>query len=233
MKTNFVPSSPGPQKYLVTIVAAAVVVTAAALATASQVRYVKPSAEVVVRTGQGTNFKIIAMVKDGSSLSLLEEQGNYSRVRLQNGNEGWILSRFLSPTPPLTEMVTSLRKENDEIKEREAETKQQLEETDQALEQARVELQTIALEKDRIHDEYQTLLQDTSDVIELKELQQRTEKKNEELTARIATIEEENRELQKDKKLHWFLAGAGVFLVGILFGKLPGSSRRKKSSLLQ
>ncbi|OGP76443.1 MAG: hypothetical protein A2V86_12535 [Deltaproteobacteria bacterium RBG_16_49_23] len=45
---------------------------------------------VNLREGPGTNFKVIGNVKQGTSLIILEEKGNWLRVRVRDGNEAWV-----------------------------------------------------------------------------------------------------------------------------------------------
>lgn len=194
--------------------------------------YVKPSAEIVVRTGQGTSFKIVGMVKDGDSVELLEEENAYAKVRLENGVEGWMVRRFLGKERPLREVVESLRKENSEIKEKERYTAQNLVEVSETLEQTKAKLEKLTAEHGKLQGDYQTLQTDTADVIKIKNSQQTTAEENENLREQLAQVEKENEGLKKDRTLHWFLAGAGVLFLGVLLGKLPGPSRRRKSSLM-
>ncbi|MCP3887799.1 MAG: TIGR04211 family SH3 domain-containing protein [Desulfobulbaceae bacterium] len=194
--------------------------------------FVKPSSEVVVRTGQGTDYKIIAMVKDGASVEFLEEENSYTKVRLKNGVEGWMLKRFLSSEPPLTEIVETLRGENQAVKEMELQATQKLDEVSSSLEETKSQLETLLAERDKLNNTYQTLLSDTADVVKIKQQQQTTSEENKNLIDKLTLAEEENETLKKDKTMHWFLAGAGVLLLGILLGKMPGPSRRRKSSLM-
>lgn len=198
----------------------------------AQTMYVRPSSEVVVRRGQGTEFKIVAMVKNGTALELVEQQKDYSKVRLENGTEGWILRRFLSETPPLTKVVDTLRKENALLVERENISAENLEKVSADLQQTQAELQDLAAEKERLDQSYQTLVSDTANVVKIKEAQQSTAAENEKLQQRLSVVMLENDELKKDNKLNWFLVGAGVLLAGFIAGRLPTPKRRRKSSLM-
>jgi len=194
--------------------------------------YVKPSSEVVVRRGKGTEYKIIALVKDGSSLEVLEEDESYARVRLPNDKEGWILSRFLSEEPPLDQLVLDLRKKNEAAAVRTAETEDELEELQAILNQTKAELSNALEQRDSAVEDYAELQQATADVVKIKTELQETKTENEELSQELAAIQLENDNLSKDKKLYWFLGGAGVLLLGMLLGRMPGPSRRRKSSLI-
>lgn len=55
-----------------------------------------------VRAGGGMEHPVITHAAGGVRLELLEEQGNWSRVRLPGGAEGWIYSPLLSASPAPT-----------------------------------------------------------------------------------------------------------------------------------
>lgn len=63
-------------------------------------------ANVNLRKGPGTNYKIIGHVKKGASLKILEEKGEWLHIRLDDGNEAWIIKLATSevshshPSPP-------------------------------------------------------------------------------------------------------------------------------------
>jgi len=65
-------------------------------------------ANVNLREGPGTNYKIIRNVKKGTSLGILEVKGTWLRVRLEDGSEAWVnklatsegSNASPSPSPP-------------------------------------------------------------------------------------------------------------------------------------
>ncbi len=198
----------------------------------SATRYVKPRGEAVVRRGQGTNFKIVSMVKDGDSVELIEENKSYSLIKLSNGTQGWILKRFLTSNPPLTDVVASLRKEKDELLQREITATEKVEEISTILSRTKADLDDLVEERDRIVADFQKLQRDTADVVRIKNDLDRTLTENISLTEKLSTIEQENSALKKDKTINWFMAGAGALLIGVLLGRMPSPSRKRKSSLL-
>ena len=195
-------------------------------------RYVKPTAEVVVRTGQGNEYRIVGMVKDGASVEVLEDGDSYSRVRLASGVEGWMLKRYLSNTPPVGQVVTALRSEKEELKKSELEYIQKFEEVSAALTAREKELQTAIAERNKVATDYQKLQRDTADVVKLKNDMLKAMEENDLLAQKLAVIEEENNSLKKDKAINWFLAGGGVLIAGILIGRMPSPARKRKPSLL-
>lgn len=194
--------------------------------------YVKPSAEVALRRGQGTEYKIVSMVRDGTKVELVEENDDYTMVRLDSGVEGWMLSRFLTPEPPLSLVVVNLRSDKEKLEENSAEAAERIKELTQALAGAREELESLRNDRDHLSEEYGNLQRDTADVVQIKNDLEKTMAENEALLDKLAVVEEQYNAIKKDSTMYWFLAGAGVLILGILFGKMPGPSRKRKSSLL-
>ena len=194
--------------------------------------YVAPSTEVAIRRGQGTEYKIVAMVKNGEKLEALEELEGYTRVRLDSGREGWVLSRFLSPDPPLDQVVDTLQSEKDRLVEKSTTATRTIEELTVDLRTAQEELANLRGERNVLSQDYKTLQRDTADVVQIKQDMERTAKENSALLEKLAVVEEQYNTLKNDSNMYWFLVGAGVLVVGIILGKLPAPSRRRKSSLL-
>jgi SH3 domain protein len=59
----------------------------------------------------------------------------------------------------------------------------------------------------------------------LKETNSNLEATNKDLQAQIVELQQDHDRLMRNEILHWFLAGSGVFFVGLIIGKL---SRKKK-----
>lgn len=57
---------------------------------------------VNLREGPGPNYRVIGNAKKGISLSILEDKGNWLRVRLEDGSEAWVIKAATSdaPKPP-------------------------------------------------------------------------------------------------------------------------------------
>jgi len=195
-------------------------------------RYVNPSAEVVVRTGEGNQYKIIDLVKDGDAVDLLEEGDSYALVRLADGKEGWMLKRFLSVSPPPSRVVVTLRAENEKMKQKVKELTQKSEEVAGVLSRTETQLAAAIAERDQVKTDFQNLQEDTADVIQIKNEMLKATKENEVLNQEMASLKEENKKLAKDKSINWFVAGGGVLLVGMFLGRLSSKSRRRKSSLV-
>lgn len=203
-----------------------------ATATLAETRFVKPSSEAVVRRGQGNQYKIIAMVKDGTNVELLEESATHAKIRLANGKEGWIVKRFLSKEPPLDKIVASLRTENETLQQKEIEASQKFEAVNATLSQTSQELDATLKERDQLQADFLKLQHDTEDVVLIKQNLDKTLKENKQILATMSVIQQENDTIRDDMAFKWFLAGGGVLILGMIIGSIFTKSRKRKPSLL-
>lgn len=205
--------------------------------------FVKPSSEITMRRGQGTDFKIVAVIKDGTPVELLSTSDDWAQVQLESGREGWVLKRFLSDEPPLGEQVQSLQREKQVLSQTAQSMKQRLDalvaekdEVESRLsdekEQVEKELNECVVELTTINDTYLRLQEDTADVVQTKNDLERAQAQVEDLDKQLQLLQEQNKRLSRTETLKWFLAGGGVFLVGWIIGMISRRSRKKRSSLL-
>jgi SH3 domain protein len=205
--------------------------------------YVKPSSEITMRRGKGTDFKIIAVLKDGTPVELLAEADDWAQVRLESGKEGWVLRRFLSDAPPLGQQVELLQREKEvltdttqSLKSRVDQLSSEKDEIERRLsdEKAEVEreLNQCVVERTTINEDFLTLQEDTADVVQTKTDLESARTRVEDLERQVGTLQKENDRLGKTEMLKWFLAGGGVFFLGWLIGMISKKSRKKRSSLL-
>ncbi|MBM9512094.1 TIGR04211 family SH3 domain-containing protein [Desulfogranum marinum] len=199
---------------------------------AAEMLYVQPSSEIPMRRGQGTDYKIVSIVTDGTAVEYISEKDGWAQVKLKNGKQGWILKRYLSPTPPLTEQVSQLSTEKNTLTAQVSSLQSRLNELTDAQGQTAVELSTCIAERTDIRDRYQSLERETLDVVQTKEALLQARKDIEQLKQENADVKIANSVLKKNESIKWFMAGSGVLLVGWLLGRISRKSRRKKPSLL-
>lgn len=213
--------------FLIYILAACVMAGSAQAQTA----YISDMMNITMRTGPTTENKIIAMLKTGHSAEIIEEGQDWSRVRIADGKEGWVLTRFLSFEKPKNLLLESLEKRHNELltqfeflSEENRTLKSDAEKYSSELSQAQEAL-------DKISIAYETLKQDSREVIQLRQDLQTKSETLIDQNEKIGDLEKKLSGLQMKNAIHWFLAGAGVLLVGVLIG-YTGKSKRRRSSLL-
>ena len=199
---------------------------------AEEVLFVRPSVEIPVRRGQGTDYKIVKLVKDGDQVELLEEKDSWARIRIKDGTEGWMPKRFLSSDAPPLKLVQMLRQENEHLREQNTELNQELAGLKDLQANTGGELSTCIAQRDTIEGQYKNLQSDTADVVAIKNKMTATQREIEKVQTTLVAVQQENNELKRKTAVTWFLAGGGVLFFGWIIGAFFGRSRKKRSSLL-
>lgn len=193
-----------------------VIIWAAGMAPAlAETVYVRGVMQITMRTGPGVSNKIIAMLDSGDPLEILEPNDDWTRVRAENGKEGWVLTRFITRDEPLTSVVEKLRKKNEQLTAELETIKTKNAELTQAAEKLR-----------GIEQSYARLKKESADFLEL-------EKKYTEATSTFKEQQERIAALEKSlgsEDIKWFISGAVIFIIGLLLGL--STRKKRRSSLL-
>ena len=193
--------------------------------------YVKPSAEIPLRSGKGQEYRILAVIQDGNQVELLEEDGAWARISTSNGKEGWMLRRYLSNSPPLEGVVASLQAQRDRLKKQTTEISKQLDEATEARNQYEQDLKACILDRDQIRKTYNSLKEDAADVIYVKQALSETAEELQEVKHKYTIAQQENEHLRDNSRIKWFLAGGGILIVGWIVGLITTRGRKRRPSL--
>ena len=77
--------------------------------------YVKDTLRVGVRDTPGNSSAPFSVVTTGMKLSILERSGDFIKVKLPSGTEGWIKATYVSDEPPATIKLEELQQQFQEI----------------------------------------------------------------------------------------------------------------------
>lgn len=178
-------------------------------AQSERTRWVADDLTTYVRSGPTDEYRIVGSLTSGERVTALESDGDYTRVRAENGDEVWIESGALQAERSLGERVPELEAQVESLSA-------QLEEVD-AQWQRRVTAMT------------ETLAAREARIAEL-------ESRNTKLDSRASEARQTVRGLQarldtqeEDLLMRYFMYGGGVAGVGLLVGLLvPHLPRRGK-----
>lgn len=193
--------------------------------------YIRPTAEIPLRRGQGSDYKILAIVENGTPVEILEDADPWAKVVTDTGKEGWILKRFLTQDPPLQNQLEQLSQRNQEQLEELTELRQQFSSLTALHEEKEQELSTTLSTLQNTALAYEQLKQDTADVISIKENLTKSMAKTATLEHQLEITQAENSRLKASNNIRWFLAGGGTLIFGCLVGMFFSRSRRKRPSL--
>ena len=153
-------------------------------------------------------------------MELLEENSDtgFSLVRMESGLEGWMPTQYLVDQPIAKDLLeqtndslNSLLSKHEKALQHIRDIENTLEQTDQTRVSLRAENSKLREELDRI-----TRLSENFIAIDQENNQLRSEQDS--LKAMNNSLEEANRKLKDESSRDWFLNGAGVVFVALLFG---------------
>ena len=197
----------------------------------AETRYISGIIQITLRTGPGIDHRVIAMVKSGQEVEIIDAGEEWTQIKLLDGKAGWVLTRFLTEKQPrsiileqaeqknknLTLEVTKLFEENAKLKEGKKQIQSELSHSKKML--------------NEVSRSYEILKKESSEFLEIKTKYKRSASDLDEQIKKANRIEGELKRLQLHKNIKWFLSGAGVLLFGFLVG-LSAKRQRRKSSLL-
>jgi SH3 domain protein len=199
-------------------------------ATAETTRFISDDLTVPIRSGTSTKHKILRFLNSGTPVVVLEESEEYSHIKTQNGNDGWVLSKYLMAEPSARvqlakagETIQGLKEQRKDLRteissqkqalEEQSQINQQLQTENQDLNQRLSELQKVAAHPVQLEKENRTLKQD------LESERQRS-----------ARLEEENKTLKDNSIRQWFMVGGGVsigsLILGLIITRIPWRRRK-------
>ncbi len=197
----------------------------------AETRYVAEIMQITLRTGKSLQNKIVAMLDSGQRVNVLASEGDWSLVRLADGKEGWVLTRFLTAEEPKKVVLERLQKQHETMKSRVdflSDENKSLKEENHIL---KTELDSSKEALEEVTRNYQVLKEESAEFIDLKASEQEARAKMEELVDRVNVLESEASRLRMQQNIRWFLAGAGVLFAGFLIGTISRKKRRRSSLL--
>ena len=193
--------------------------------------YVVNTSKITLRGGPSTKDKIITMLKQDTPVEIIETQSGWSHVRL-SGNasrsyEGWIVSSFLTRDVPFKVQVEGFREENVRLKQRAENIEKEWSASSGEKELMSEKLGRAEKELKNVKTKYESLKKASGSLLALQETHDKTMKALKEARATLEILEKENIELKSSQRNRWFLTGAVVLLVGLIFGLAMGRRQRK------
>ena len=207
--------------------------------THADTRYVSDMLILTLREGQGSHYKAIRTLKTGTPIEVLEESAGHLRVRTQEGEEGWVEKQYISSEQPKAVIIAGLNKEANRLKARIEELQKDqatlLDQLNAAKRSHTVkvkETSRLNTELTQITEKYNTLFDQSKNVAELiKENDRlygendRLQTANDRLNMEAEHLRQEIARLRRREMIWLFIAGAGVFFVGLIVGKVSKKKR--------
>ena len=176
--------------------------------------YIRDTLYVPLRGGQSSEHRIIHRgIKSGTPLERLEtnEQTGYTRVRTGKGLEGWLLTQYLVDEPIASTQLDIVKSELQSLDTKHQQTLLSLKEVKEAR-------KVLADQNELLAEDLATITTLSANVVVIDEQNKRLSEERDVLLQKIKNLNELTNALSDDRAQQWFLLGAGVILIGLLFG---------------
>jgi SH3 domain protein len=194
--------------------------------------YVTDSFEITLRTGPSNENKIVAMLFSGRPLEVLGTQGEWSQVKvLDDGKEGWVVSRYLVTRLPWEIQARKLQEDLVTLNGKLNRVQKEFADESQQRQGLAAELKRKTEELEVLSKEYLELKKGAEGYLGVKTLYEAAEKNMKAAQAELSKLAAENESLKSSQENKWFLSGALVLLCGLLIGGIVGRQQRKRRSL--
>jgi len=218
--------------YLLILLAAS-----ASLPAWAQERYVSDVLYVPLRSGAGNEYRIIhGGLPSGTRLELVREQQTeddeeWSLVRTQDGEEGWIRSQFLLEEPTAAMKLSTVEQRNEQLSEQNQKWQERLDKQEQEASEAEQKLAKLRENYRQLQEAHEELQAISSDSVELHEQHQSLSENYQMLQTRFDVIQAENERLKKERRYQDWVFGGGILLAGVLLSLiLQAIGKRRRRS---
>lgn len=196
---------------------------------AAETAYISDVVRVSVRSGPANDQKYLAVVESGQAVEIIKAGEEWTQVRLPNGTEGYLPSRFLTSQPPTKFRFDQLQEKNKHLTSQVS----GLTEENQRLKADNEKLTaTIAAERQQnasLKSQFDAFKKEAAHVTELMAKYDALKTELAGKQDEIVRLENQANELLNPSTLYWFLAGAGVLMAGFLTGFSIKRKRRWSS----
>ncbi|KPJ78937.1 MAG: hypothetical protein AMJ54_01425 [Deltaproteobacteria bacterium SG8_13] len=189
--------------------------------------YVTDILRLTLRSGPGTGGDILGVISSGQPLEVVSEIDQWSQVRLPDGREGWVPSRYLTSERTAELKLARLQQQFDAQKNELDASRSEVAELKKQNQILQADLAQQSRQAEEATRAYNTLKEESADFLKLKAEHETTLAKATEQSGIIIGLEKELTRLETQRLVRWFLAGAGVLLLGFVIGFSAKRQRRK------
>lgn len=193
--------------------------------------YINDSMKITLRTGPAIDRKIIALLSVGQAVEILKAENEWTLIRLLDGKEGWVISRFLTDQTPDSIQLEALKKNHSTLQTKAASLMEENKALKAENKKLGIDLNTNETKQTDLSKSYETLKRESKQFLDLQAKYKESTSKLAVQTQKAEKYEDELTKLLWNKNIKWFLSGAGVLILGFIIG-FSAKRQRRHSSLL-
>ncbi len=186
---------------------------------------------ITLRTGPGTDRKIIALLPTGRTLEVVTEGEEWTEVRTAGDKQGWALTRYLTSQEPAARTLARLQGQYAQLKEKHQALQQQLGQVSTQGKSLSGDLAQTQAALAKLTAEHETLKKESKEFLKLKAKYQKALKDATDARAKQDTLEQELQALFSSQILRGILIGGGLIILGFITGFVLKRPKRRSSLL--
>jgi SH3 domain protein len=193
----------------------------------AETKYVTENLTITLRTGPGTDRKIIAFPGAGDSLEVVTPGEEYTEVMTPSGKQGYVLTRYLTDREPPARVLARLQQQYQQVVEKYEALKQKTSQLSGDNQGLSGELAKSQRELEQLTVEHETLKTGSKQYLELKAKYAKAVKDATEARAKSDKVEKELQQLYSSEINTGLLYGGGLIVLGFVTGFIVKRPRRR------
>ena len=207
-------------------------ICAASTAAHAETRYITDRLEVTMRSGESNQHKILRMLGSGTALELLQSNpdSGYSQVRMADGSQGWVITRYLEQQRSARERLASAEQQLARIKAENSALSDKLSQFTKENSELKSTTNKLSTANEKQSKEFTRVKNISSNALALDSENATLREQSRQLERSHQALQLENDSLKDRSDRDWFIVGAGVILLGMILGLIIPKIRWRKKS---
>jgi len=194
---------------------------------AAATKFVTEELTITLRTGPGTDRKIIAFPNAGDPLEIVAPGEEYTEVMTRSGKQGFVLTRYLTDKEPASKVLARLEQKHSQLVEKYDELKQKASQATGDSRNLAEELAKTQKELEQLSAAHETLKTESKQFLELKSKYQKAVKEATEARAKADKVDKELQQLYSSEINTGLLYGGGLIVLGFITGFIVKRPKRR------
>jgi SH3 domain protein len=198
----------------------------------AEIRYVSDVLQIQLRSGPGTQYRIIKSLQTGTALNVdnASQENGYVQVTI-DGKTGWVATQYLMKEPSARIQLEKVQQELAKLKANASPTQQRLLELESQNSQLQTELETSQATLTEVTNELAHIKEISSKAVELDQSNNKLRLENSKLINEMDILRIENTRLMEQDNRDFILYGAFAVLLGVIITLIvPHLTAKKKHS---
>lgn len=198
---------------------------------AETVRYITDKTEITMRRGTGTQYAILRSLPSGMRVTVIQtDDSGYTQVRTPAGHTGWVLSRYLMSTPPAALRLEAIKRRYKQLQAEAIQLQQRLKETGSSKASTESALNKLRAENRKLKQQLAEIQRISRNSIQIAEENRALKERVVTTDRELQRLRQENETLNDRSDRDWFLVGAMVVIISMIFGIMLTRIRWRKKA---